>query len=403
MANTLKHGFTSGKSDGADATQVQPSHWNAEHVFAGGATGSLLIYSASATDKVAWIADVAVGQVLCSGGVNTAPAWSANCIVTGYVEAATGLYSKTNISVLNKAGTGYLAFATRDVTGAEAVYDLAYVGDLSMSGALVASATGGHAFGGSASATSQMRVTGTFTGESHAIGLAITSTLNTTGDTYGAYGLYLSPAQLTGTSGATHPLFAGAYLGAPLIEKNGGTVTAAATAYIQAAPTGNASANYALWVDAGATRLDGQLSVGADINASYQCLVGGSFTPASGAPVAGLALTSTLTPFAANGNILGFYVAPTLVESSSGTHPLLAGSYFAAPGVTAGGAAVTNAATVYIADEPGATVTGANYAFWVDAGMARFDGDVTLAGGLISYGANDSGGAGYRYVRVPNA
>lgn len=28
----IKHTFTSGKTDGADATQVQPSHWNAEHV-----------------------------------------------------------------------------------------------------------------------------------------------------------------------------------------------------------------------------------------------------------------------------------------------------------------------------------------------------------------------------------
>jgi hypothetical protein len=38
-----------------------------------------------------------------------------------------------------------------------------------------------------------------------------------------------------------------------------------------------------------------------------------------------------------------------------------------------------------------------NYALYVGAG------DTVLAGGLISYGANDTGGAGYRLVRVPNA
>lgn len=31
MAISVKHAFTSAKSDGADATQVQPSNWNAEH------------------------------------------------------------------------------------------------------------------------------------------------------------------------------------------------------------------------------------------------------------------------------------------------------------------------------------------------------------------------------------
>lgn len=33
---TLKHAFTSAKSDGADATQVQPSNWNADHVIDSG-------------------------------------------------------------------------------------------------------------------------------------------------------------------------------------------------------------------------------------------------------------------------------------------------------------------------------------------------------------------------------
>lgn len=41
MAISLKHAFTSGKSDGADASLVQPSNWNAEHTLTLG-TGRLL-------------------------------------------------------------------------------------------------------------------------------------------------------------------------------------------------------------------------------------------------------------------------------------------------------------------------------------------------------------------------
>jgi len=33
MAVSLKHAFTSAKADGPDATQVQPSNWNAEHTL----------------------------------------------------------------------------------------------------------------------------------------------------------------------------------------------------------------------------------------------------------------------------------------------------------------------------------------------------------------------------------
>lgn len=42
MANVLKHRFASGKANGPDATQVQPSHWNDGHIFSGGNAGDLL-------------------------------------------------------------------------------------------------------------------------------------------------------------------------------------------------------------------------------------------------------------------------------------------------------------------------------------------------------------------------
>lgn len=31
MTLSVRHGFTSAKDDGPDSTQVQPSHWNADH------------------------------------------------------------------------------------------------------------------------------------------------------------------------------------------------------------------------------------------------------------------------------------------------------------------------------------------------------------------------------------
>jgi len=41
--NLLKHRFVSGKGDGPDATQVQPSNWNDGHTFVGGASGNVLV------------------------------------------------------------------------------------------------------------------------------------------------------------------------------------------------------------------------------------------------------------------------------------------------------------------------------------------------------------------------
>lgn len=55
-------------------------------------------------------------------------------------------------------------------------------------------------------------------------------------------------------------------------------------------------------------------------------------------------------------------------------------SYFDQPTINGAGS-VTNAATVYIAGAPAGTATISNrYAFWVDDGTARFDGDVGIGG-----------------------
>ena len=67
-------------------------------------------------------------------------------------------------------------------------------------------------------------------------------------------------------------------------------------------------------------------------------------------------------------------IQPALTEAASGTHSIMAGVAITALSLTGAGAATDDAATLYVAGAP----TGAtrNYAFWVDAGAARFDGNI---------------------------
>ncbi len=77
MSYTIVPQFTSAKSDGADATKIQPSNWNASRVINGGVTGDLLCYDSTQTSHVNGVAAVAAGQVLISAGPGVLPAWSA--------------------------------------------------------------------------------------------------------------------------------------------------------------------------------------------------------------------------------------------------------------------------------------------------------------------------------------
>jgi len=52
VSNT--HPFQSAKSDGADATRVKPSNWNADHVYAGGVAGAAVVWDDSQTNKASW-------------------------------------------------------------------------------------------------------------------------------------------------------------------------------------------------------------------------------------------------------------------------------------------------------------------------------------------------------------
>jgi hypothetical protein len=119
MSNTLKHGFTSAKADDVDTSLIQPSHWNAEHTFAGGAMGSLLYRDTGATDGANWLADVAVGQVLVSGGVGAAPAFSATPSLTDLtlsgVLKTTGSVSAPSLAYASDLTTGWYFPAAADI------------------------------------------------------------------------------------------------------------------------------------------------------------------------------------------------------------------------------------------------------------------------------------------------
>jgi hypothetical protein len=77
----------------------------------------------------------------------------------------------------------------------------------------------------------------------------------------------------------------------------------------------------------------------------------------------------------------GMVVAPFLNEAASGIHALMSGATFSnVNGIAAGAATVTDTANVYIDGAYSATVSGGNYALWVDDGITRLDGAVTVGG-----------------------
>lgn len=77
------------------------------------------------------------------------------------------------------------------------------------------------------------------------------------------------------------------------------------------------------------------------------------------------------------------YVAPTASTTTftSGTHDYVATAYFKEPNITSGGATLTVASTIYIADAP--TEGSANYALYVASGASYLAGALTVTGATV--------------------
>jgi len=81
----------------------------------------------------------------------------------------------------------------------------------------------------------------------------------------------------------------------------------------------------------------------------------------------------------ASTNISGLRVAPVGITVPTGTTTIASSLHLVEPVLTATGT-ITNAATIYIESAP--TEGSNNYALWVDAGKAQFDGEVEIDGAL---------------------
>lgn len=95
------------------------------------------------------------------------------------------------------------------------------------------------------------------------------------------------------------------------------------------------------------------------------------------------------TALTANTSYAAMFIRGSVIEATSGTHPILCTLGLKALTVTSGAATVTDTALVYLEGPATATVTGINYTLWVDDGPSRFDGRVLGAKGADLTAAGD--------------
>ena len=122
MAITVTHPFVSAIADGADATVVRPSNWNASHTLTGtlpvanggtglaaGTSGGVLAFTATGT--IASSAALTASALVIGGGAGVAP--STTTTATGALTFL-GTPSSANFAALltDETGTGVNVFAT---------------------------------------------------------------------------------------------------------------------------------------------------------------------------------------------------------------------------------------------------------------------------------------------------
>lgn len=85
--------------------------------------------------------------------------------------------------------------------------------------------------------------------------------------------------------------------------------------------------------------------------------------------------------------------------ATTGTHPIMGAIKVSKPTITENGAAITATVTLYV--ENASTQGTDRYAFWVDAGLARLDGDGTHVLELPADATDPTGGGGAAAGRIP--
>lgn len=170
--------------------------------------------------------------------------------------------------------------------------------------------------------------------------------------------LHYVEGTLTKAASSNHPVFAASFLQPPTISGGAATVSVGATLYVNGAPTG-ATSNYAMYVISGLSRFDGNVTVGAALDANVSFKVQRDFTMGVGSDAYSV-----------------FFSGGTLTKAGSGTHGTVATLGISPITLGAAAATVTNAATVYISNAPSGATN--NMALWVGAGATRIDGQLIL-------------------------
>lgn len=269
---------------------------------------------------------------------------------------------------------------------------------------LVVSGAGPHAIGGATVAGDQLLLTGTFNGTGATSQAALDIRTSVSGGVPGEsiFGIRVLPTLVEASSG-THSLVAGLVV-APTITAGLASVTDAAGIIIQsfaaASGTTNASGlkiegtptgatnNYALWVMAGNIRVGGNLARPTNTNLGPGMDFGSDtvFTFRSGTTAfrwMNQANTDERLRLTDNGILA---LGTTVVTGAA------AGDYVAANGVDRW-QAVNAAGTAVLG------LMGLNGSNELVLNQISGRGDTT---GVVSQGAVDSGGAGFRTLRVPN-
>jgi hypothetical protein len=320
--------------------------------------------------------------------------------LTGLVTATAGVKFGTT-ATLTEGAANRLDLATGDslhlVSGGIGIGTIN-----TTAGTLVASAAGPHAFGTATSALRAINVGGSFTGASGAtIGTTFTHSLTGNANDV-VYGVQITPS-ITEAASGTHAIIAGLVVG-PTFVNGAATATKAAGGFFStiAAPTGTVSAaslyvagaatgatnNYALWVDAGETRLDGAVTMASTLAVTGASTLTGN-VGVGGAVGAGVGLY--LRSSAMTGTTqYGAFFNPT--ASSAATNalygvvvtPATAAASFTAGAVTGvrisnatkgAGSTITTQYGLYIEDQ---TQGGTNWAIYT-AGTAPVSFGGTLA------------------------